>query len=172
MLVLWTGKHTFLIWAFFTALAINGLAINLDKFIFAVPSLEILGHMILATGSAPTAGHATEIESCPPPQDINQLQCFIGMVNFSHHFLSNCAQVLRNLTDLLKGGPKTLEWAATEQEAFQSEKRLLAAAVPLLHPAPQVELSLPTDTSDTHIGGVMNQIRGTIGGHLDFSPEN
>ncbi len=36
-------------------------------------------------------------------------------------------------------------------------KRLLVAAVPLQHPAPNAELSLATDASDTHIGGVMQQ---------------
>jgi hypothetical protein len=36
--------------AFFNALATNGLAINLEKCAFAVPSLEILGHTILETG--------------------------------------------------------------------------------------------------------------------------
>ncbi len=96
--------------AFFNALAANGLTINLKKCIFAVPTLEILGHMISATGSAPTAGHATAIESCPPPpQDIKQLQRFLGMVNFYNHFLPNCAQVSCPLTDLLKrGGGKAL----------------------------------------------------------------
>ncbi len=53
--------------AFFNALAANGLAINLEKCVFAAPSLEILGHTILATGAAPTADHAAEIENCPPP---------------------------------------------------------------------------------------------------------
>jgi hypothetical protein len=39
--------------AFFKALATNGLAINLEKCVFATPSLEILGHMISVTGAAP-----------------------------------------------------------------------------------------------------------------------
>ncbi len=74
---------------------------------FCSPSLEILGHTISATGAATTADHATEIKNCPPPQDIKQLQCFLGMVNFYRRFLPNCAQVLKPLTDLLKeGGPK------------------------------------------------------------------
>ncbi len=90
--------------AFFSALAANGLAINLEKCVFATPSLEILGHTISATGAAPTADHAAEIENCPPPQDIKQLQRFLGMVNFYCRFLPNCAQVLKPLTDLLKGG--------------------------------------------------------------------
>ncbi len=52
--------------AFFKALAANGLAINLEKCVIETPSLEILGHTILATGVAPTADHAAEIKNCPP----------------------------------------------------------------------------------------------------------
>jgi hypothetical protein len=79
------------------------------------------------------------------------------MVNFYRRFLPNCAQVLKPLTNLLKGGPKTLQRTAAAQEAFQQAKRLLTAAVQLQHPAPNAELSLATDASDTHIGGVMQQ---------------
>jgi hypothetical protein len=90
--------------AIFSALATNGLTINLEKCVFAAPSLEILGHTISATGAAPTADHTAEIENCLPPQDIKQLQRFLGMVNFYRRFLPNCAQVLKPLTDLLRGG--------------------------------------------------------------------
>jgi hypothetical protein len=124
---------------------------------FAAPSLDILGHMISATGAAPTADHAAETKNCPLPQDLKQLQCFLDMVNFHLNFLPNCAQVLKPLTDLLKGGAKRLDWTAPAPEAFQNAKRLLAAVVPLQHPAPNAELSLATDPSDTHIGGVMQQ---------------
>ncbi len=64
--------------AFFTALATNGLTIKLEKYVFAAPSLEILGHMISATGAASTADHSTKIENCPPPQDIKQLHIFLA----------------------------------------------------------------------------------------------
>jgi hypothetical protein len=97
----------------------------------------------------------------PLPQNIKQLQWFLGKVNFYfRYFLPNCAQVLCPLTDRLKGGPKTLEWTAPAQEAFQNAKCLLAAVVPLQHPAPQAKLSLTTDASATHIGGVMQQKLG------------
>ncbi len=69
---------------FFKAFAVNGLAINLEKCVFAAPSLEILGHTISAAGAAPTADHTAEIKNSPPPQDIKQLQRFLGMVNFYH----------------------------------------------------------------------------------------
>jgi hypothetical protein len=73
-------------------------------------------------------------------------------MNFYYRFLPNCAQVLRPLTDLLRGrGAKTLKWTASAQEAFQNAKRLLAATVP------NVELYLATEASHTHIGGVMQR---------------
>jgi hypothetical protein len=125
--------------------------------VFATPSLEIIGHTISATGAVPTADHGAEIKNCPPPQDIKQLQRFLGMVNVYRHFLPKCAQILKPLTDLLKGGAKTLEWTVSAQEAFQEAKCLLATAMPLQHSAPNAELSLATDASDTHIGGVMQQ---------------
>jgi hypothetical protein len=109
--------------AFFIALAANGLAINLEKCVFTTPSLEILGHRISVTGAAPTADHAAEIENIPPPQDIKQLQRFLGVVNFYRRLLPKCAQVLKPLTDLLKGEAKTLEWTVSAQEAFQNAYR-------------------------------------------------
>ncbi len=76
---------------------------------------------------------------------------------------------LKPLTGLLKGGAKTLEWTVS---AFQNAKRLLAAVVPLQHPAPNAELSLATDALDTHIGGVMQQKSGDHWQPLGFSHVN
>jgi putative transposase len=109
----------------------NGLAINLEKCVFATHSLEILDHTISATGAASTADHAAEIKNCPHAQNIKQLQRFLSMVNFYRRFLPKCAQILKPLTDLLKGGAKTLELTISTQEAFQNANCLLAAAVPL-----------------------------------------
>jgi hypothetical protein len=51
----------------FAALAVNSLAINLEKCVFTVPILDILGHTILAAGSAPIARHTAAIDTCLPP---------------------------------------------------------------------------------------------------------
>ncbi len=112
--VLRTGKHTSVIWRLFSLLWPPMVSPSILKSVsFATPSLEILGHTILAVGAAPKANHAAEIKICPPPQDIKQLQRFLGMVKFYCPFLPNCVQVLRPLTDLLKGGAQTLEWSAS-----------------------------------------------------------
>jgi hypothetical protein len=68
--------------------------------------------------------------------------------------------MLQPLTDALKGAPKTLEWPPAAAAAFGSAKAALVAAVPLAHPAPNAVLSLATDASDTHVGGVLQQLTG------------
>jgi hypothetical protein len=101
--VLRKGKHTSAIWKLFSQLT-NGLAINLEKCVFATPSLESLRHKISATGAAPMADHAAQNKNCPPPQHIKLLKLFLSMVNFYCRFLPNCGQVLKPLTNLLTGG--------------------------------------------------------------------
>ncbi len=60
--------------ALFAALAANGLTTNLEKCVFAVPTLGILGHTISAAGAAPYGRtHRRNRYLPPPPQDIKQL---------------------------------------------------------------------------------------------------
>jgi RNase H-like domain found in reverse transcriptase len=61
------------------------------------------------------------------------------------------------LFELLKGKdlPKLLPWEECHDAAFASAKAALVVAVPLAHPLPDVPLALATDTSDTHVGGVL-----------------
>ncbi len=80
------------------------------------------------------------------------------MVNFYRRFLPGIACTLQPLTDALRGAPKILEWPPAT--AFKAAKAALAAAVPLVHPALNAVLSLATDTSDTYVGGVLQQLNG------------
>ncbi len=82
------------------------------------------------------------------------------MVNFYTRFLPGIARTLQPLTDTLKGAPKTLEWPPAAAAAFGAAKAALEAAVPLAHPALNAVLSLATDASDTHVGGVLQQLNG------------
>jgi hypothetical protein len=80
------------------------------------------------------------------------------MINFYRRFLPKIAATLRPLTDLLRGNPKTLDWSAPATEAFEAAKSALIRAVPLTHPAPGATLSLAVDASDSHVGGVLQQL--------------
>jgi hypothetical protein len=144
----------------FTILQENGLQINPAKCVLAAAAVEFLGHIVDQDGVRPLQGHVQAISDFPPPQDVKQLQQFLGMVSFYRRFLPGIARTLQPLTDALKGTFKTLEWPMAAAAAFGTAKAALAAAVPLAHPAPNAVLSLTTDTSDTHIGGVLQQLTG------------
>ncbi len=95
------------------------------------------------TGLTPFPRHVAAVQSFPPPQDIKQLQRFLG-------FLPSVVQTLKPLTDLLRGCPKTLEWSAAAEAAFQAAK------------------SAPVDASDSHVGGVLQQLQGRAWRPLAF----
>jgi hypothetical protein len=151
-------RHTHLhhLEAFFNALATNGLATNLEKCIFAAPSLEILGHMISATGAAPMADRSRHRNwKLPTPAGYQTAAAIAWHGKLLPTRLAKQCSSSKTFDWSPEGGAKILQWTATAQEAFQQAKHLLAAAVQLQHPAPNAELSLATDASDTHIGGVM-----------------
>jgi hypothetical protein len=155
----------------FTILQENGLQINPAKCVFAAAAaVEFLGHRVDQHGVRPLQRHVQAISDFPPPQDVKQLQQFLGMVNLYRHFPPGIAHTLQPLTDVLRGAPKTLEWPPAA--AFGVAKAALAAAVPLAHPAPNAVLSLATDTSDTHVGGVLQQLNGGSWQPLAFYSKN
>jgi hypothetical protein len=83
----------------------------------------------------------------------------LGLFNFYRRFVTAAAKILKPLTDALAGGQRgsaQLNWSAA---AFADARVALADTALLDHPAAAAELSLATDTSATHIGGVLQQRR-------------
>jgi len=152
----------------FSTLQAAGLRINPEKCVFAQPTVEFLGHKVTATGVAPLSKHVEAVQSFPPPSTIQQLQRFLGLLNFYRRFLPGIAKVLKPLTDSLAGNPRHLQWTEHHQQAFEAAKAALAAAVPLSHPAREAVLALYTDASSTHIGGVLQQKVGQVQQPLAF----
>jgi hypothetical protein len=135
-----------------------GLQINPAKCTFCVTSLTFLGHNVDASGISPMKKHVKALTDFPPPSDLKQLQRFLGLINFYRRFLPGIAGTLQPSTDLLRGNPKTLVWSSSADAAFCAAKDALAAATALVHPLPGAVISLATDASDTHIGGVLQQL--------------
>jgi RNase H-like domain found in reverse transcriptase len=78
--------------------------------------------------------------------------------------LPAAAAVLKPLTDALQGPggkKKQLQWSEDMVAAFRRIKQLLCAATSLAHPDPVAGISLAVDASDTHVGAVLQQGRGT-----------
>jgi hypothetical protein len=142
----------------FEVLQDAGLRINPAKCTFMVSSLSFLGHNLDASGISPMEKHVKALADFPPPADLKDLQRFLGLINFYRRFLPGIAGTLQPLTDLLRGNPKTLNWSDTAVTAFKAAKAALISATALAHPLPGAVISLAADASDTHIGGVLQQL--------------
>ena len=143
-------------------LAANGLIINPSKCVFGQSSVEYLGHLVSAEGMVPLRRHVQALQDLPPPQDVPQLQRFLGLVNFYRRFIPGLAGILQPLTDALVGSPKSLVWSPALDASFLAAKSALAAATPLVHPSVSAPVSLAVDASASHVGAVLQQrVRGS-----------
>jgi cleavage and polyadenylation specificity factor subunit 1 len=144
----------------------NGLVINTGKCVWGQSSLEFLGHQVSASGVAPLASRIEAVKNFPRPRTVQQLQAFLGLINFYRRFIPAAAAILRPLTDALCGSPKgtaAVQWSAAMTAAFAAAKAALGRAALLDHPAEGAEISLVTDASSAAIGAVLQQRRR--GGH-------
>jgi putative transposase len=103
----WTHLHKL-----FAILAANGLALKLEKCMFAV------------------------ILDFPKPADCKALQRFLGMMNFYRRFLPSVPGTLCPLTALLSGNPKVLPWTPDMETAFVTARAALVTGCPWPTPSP------------------------------------
>ncbi len=104
------GQHWTHLRTLFAILAANGLALNLEKCVFAVSEPDFLGDCISAASVAPLRDNVQVIWDFPKPTDCKAMERFLGMINFYRRFLPGVAGTLRPLTAALSGNPKTLPY--------------------------------------------------------------
>ena len=84
----------------------------------------------------------------------------MGVINFYRKFVPGAANILRLLTDALKGSPKpkaAVEWTRERRDAFQAAKAALRKATHLTYPKAGAEMAPMVDASAAHIGAALQQ---------------
>ncbi|XP_064482878.1 uncharacterized protein LOC135395716 [Ornithodoros turicata] len=88
-------------------LARAGLRARKDKCLFGVSSVEFLGYRVDANGIHPADSKVTAIHDAPRLNSKQELQAFLGLLNFYNSFLKDKATVAEPLHRLLD---KDAEW--------------------------------------------------------------
>ena len=97
------------------------------------------------------------INECPRPENVPQLQSFLGMVQYHSRFIRSLSTLLHPLTTLLqKGTPWS--WTAMCEQAFHAVKQQLTSATVLTHYNPDLELRMAADASPYGVGAVLTHI--------------
>jgi RNase H-like domain found in reverse transcriptase len=143
----------------------NSLVINREKCLFGQASIEFLGHLVHAGGVSPLLDRVAVVKNFPRPNNVVELQAFLGLFNYYRRFVSAAARMLKPLTDALQGGlrPQTrVQRSAAMDSAFTAAKAAILAVTSQDHPSPAAQLVLVTDASGTHVGAVLQQRRGQL----------
>ena len=67
------------------------------------------------------------------PRNIKELQSFIGKINFLRRFIPNLAEVLRNITNMLKK-EQGVKWTLEAKKSFELVKQALTKTPVLISP--------------------------------------
>ena len=137
----------------FARLDEKGLRCRRDKCVFALASVEYLGHTLSAEGIS--KGRKVEaVLKMPAPTDVSSLKSFLGSVQFYSKFIKDLATKAEPLYRLTKKNTPW-KWGDEEQAAFEELKTVLSSDDVLVHFDPEKPVGIACDASDVGIGVVL-----------------
>ena len=98
-----------------------GLSLNPKKTLFSLEEGKILGHIISEEGIRIDPKRIDGILQINHPRNIKELQSFIGKINFLRRFIPNLAELLRNITNMLKK-EEGVKWTLEAKKSFELVK--------------------------------------------------
>jgi hypothetical protein len=103
-----------------------GISLNPKKCLFGLEEGKLLGHIISKEGIRIDPSRIEAILKIEHPRNLKELQSFIGKINFLRRFIPNLAELLRNITNMLKKDAK-IKWDPESRQSFEQVKRALTS---------------------------------------------
>lgn len=98
-----------------------GLSLNPKKSIFALEEGKLLGHIVSKEGVKIDPARVQAMQKIPLPGSKKDIQNFLGMINFLIRFVSNYAEILKEITNMLKK-ENEVSWTKEARESFSKIK--------------------------------------------------
>ena len=135
-----------------------GMTLKASKCEIGKQKVEYIGHIVEEGHIAVDPVKVEKVKMAERPRTKTQIRAFLGLTGYFREYIPRYAEIAKPLTDLTKKGlPDTVEWNATEEEAFQKLKNKLVEAPILRLPDFSKPFILQTDGSTTGIGAALLQ---------------
>ena len=135
----------------------NGITINKEKCLFLVNSLEYLGFVLDGNGIHKTQDKVRAVKEAKVPENVKQLQSFLGLVTFYGKFIKDLATIAHPLYQLLNK-EATWNWSTQCQDAFDKIKAEVTSPKFLVHFNQSLPVKLVCDASQVGIGAVIAHV--------------
>ena len=140
------------------------LYVSLKKCEFFTTEVEFLGFVVSTEGVTMDKRRVEAIQEWPKPKSYQEVQVFLGFVNFYRRFIHHYSQIAGSLTSLLKGSTKGIkiepfDWPVEAEEAFHSLRAAFTQAPLLRHFNPELPIRVETDSSDFALAGILTQLQ-------------
>lgn len=132
----------------------NGIKINKDKCLFNVSSVKYLGFVIDGNGIHKTEDKIRAVKEARIPENVKELQSFLGLVTFYARFIKDLATIAHPLYQLLKNETRW-EWSQNCNNAFEKIKQEICSDRFLVHFKEDIPLKLVCDASQIGVGCVL-----------------
>ncbi|CAB3242850.1 unnamed protein product [Arctia plantaginis] len=136
-----------------------GLTLKMEKCNFFQEKIVFLGFEINKFGIRPGEKKTQAVSKFPVPCNQSDVRRFLGLAGFFRRFVKDFALLARPLTNLLRKDT-TWQWAESQQNLFDTLKRLLVERPILALYDHRAETQLHTDASKFGLGGILMQKTG------------
>jgi hypothetical protein len=133
----------------------HNLYCKASKCEFSTDSTEFLGFVCTQDGIKMDDTKVQVIRDWPSPQNVRDIQSFLGFANFYRRFIHNYSEIVVPLTRLTR---KTAawNWSGSCQAAFETLKNAFTTAPVLSHWQPNARITVETDASDYAIAAIIS----------------
>ena len=132
------------------------LHLNPDKVKVNCKSVPFFRMVLTADGIKPNPKKVETIKKWPIPQNVTELQSFLGSVNYLSHFIAGLSQLRKPFQALVKKNSEFV-WTTVHDKAFQNLKDMVSEDCLIQFYNPHKPLFIECHASKQGIGFVMLQ---------------
>lgn len=134
----------------------NNVTFNQNKFQFRTDNCSFFGHSLTPDGLKVDSKKVEAIQKMEPPQNLKELQSFLGLVNYLNRYSPRLADLTEPLRKLCKK-ETMFSWESQQQHAFDEIKKEICSTPVLTYFNPKKKHTIQTDASKKGLGAVLLQ---------------